>query len=166
MDSIEGGSSSSLCGKARQSLVWIQKQKHIITLCLFSSFQTSAGSSNKHRKAQLGARIDGKKHTHTPTHTADDSYKYHRTRVRSDSYTIFSCRIDSISKFAVISNSRLLKKYQVCLKTDPGVPCHRLHRLSPRVDNYFKSIKGLVATMTSYHIAHGRCQSHSSWRMI
>ena len=30
-------------------------------------------------------------HTHTPTHTADDSDKYHRTRVRSDSYnTIFS----------------------------------------------------------------------------
>ena len=26
---------------------------------------------------------------YTPTHTADDSYKYHRTRVRSDSYTIF-----------------------------------------------------------------------------
>ena len=27
--------------------------------------------------------------TYTPTHTADDSYEYHRTRVRSDGYTIF-----------------------------------------------------------------------------
>ena len=42
-------------------------QKHVIILCSFFSFQTSAY-----------------------THTADDSYKHHRTRVRSDSYTILN----------------------------------------------------------------------------
>ena len=55
-------------------------------LCLFSSFQTPADTSNIHRKA--GARIYGIKNTHTPMHTADDSYKYNRTRVRSDCYTV------------------------------------------------------------------------------
>ena len=30
--------------------------------------------------------------THTPTHAADDSYNYPRTRVRSDSYNIFARR--------------------------------------------------------------------------
>ena len=64
-------------------------QKHFITLFSFSSFQTPADTSNIHQKAKTGARIYGIKHTHTPTtHTADDSYKYHRTRVRSDSYSI------------------------------------------------------------------------------
>ena len=33
--------------------------------------------------------MDGSKQTHTPTHTADDSYKYHQARVRSGSYIIF-----------------------------------------------------------------------------
>ena len=40
--------------------------KHVITLCSFSSFQPPAD-----------------------THTSDDGYKYHRTRVRSDSYTMY-----------------------------------------------------------------------------
>ena len=47
-------------------------------------------TSNIHRKAYTGARIYGIKQTHTPTHTVDDSYKYHRTRVRSDSYAILN----------------------------------------------------------------------------
>ena len=86
---IEGGSSSSSCGKAQHLLVRFQKQKHVITLSSFFYFQIPTDTSKIHRKAWTGARIDGSKYTHTPTHTAaDDSYKYHRTRVRSDSYTI------------------------------------------------------------------------------
>ena len=74
-------------------ICWVSKTK---TLCSFFSFQTPADTSNIHRKAQTGARIDGIKHTHTPTHTADDSYKYHRTRIRSDSYTICIIIVPSI----------------------------------------------------------------------
>ena len=48
---IEGGSSSSSCGKARYLLVRFQKQKRVITLYSFSSFQTPAVTSNIHRKA-------------------------------------------------------------------------------------------------------------------
>ena len=62
---IEGGSSSSSCGTARQSLVRFQKRKHVITLCSFSSFQTPAGTPNINRKAWTSARIYGIKHTHT-----------------------------------------------------------------------------------------------------
>ena len=40
--------------------------KHVITLCSFSSFQPPAD-----------------------THASDDGYEYHRTRVRSDSYTMY-----------------------------------------------------------------------------
>ena len=36
---IEGGSSSSSCGTARQSLVLFQKRKHVITLCSFLLFK-------------------------------------------------------------------------------------------------------------------------------
>ena len=51
--------------------------------------------------------------THIPTHTADDSYKYHRTRVRSDSYTISNRRTPS-------GQSRVYRVTQ--LRTD-GVHC-------------------------------------------
>ena len=51
----------------RRDIYWFvfKKQKHVITLCSFSSFQTPADTSNIHRKACTGARIDGSKHTHT-----------------------------------------------------------------------------------------------------
>ena len=121
MDGIEGGSSSSLCnGTARQSLVRFQKRKHvhIRLLCSFSSFQTPADTtSNIHRKAYTGARICGIKHTQTPTtYTVDDSsYKYHRTRVCSDSYTIFYSNRHTAS-----GQSRVYRVTQ--LRTD-GVHC-------------------------------------------
>ena len=128
MAGIEGGSSSSSCGTARQSLVRFQKRKHV--LCLFSSFQTPADTSNIHRKA--GARIYGIKHTHTPMHTADDSYKYNRTRVRSDCYTILKA---------------LLFKLQLCVKKrdegESGVTNarHTLHTASKNKTKGFPQIE-------------------------
>ena len=67
------------------------KNENVITLCSFSSFQTPADTySNYTERRRLAPEYMGSNtHTHTPTHTADDSYKYPRTRVRSDSYTIF-----------------------------------------------------------------------------
>ena len=41
-----------------------------------------------------------------PTHTNDDSYKYHRTRVRSDSYTIFIITYYERSELLLIDGDR------------------------------------------------------------
>ena len=48
-------------------------------------------------------------HTHTPTHTSDDSYRYHRSRVRSDSYSIFSVQYNTV-------------QYQMFLKKNQNAP--------------------------------------------
>ena len=65
---IEGGSSSSSYGTARQSLVRFQKRKHVITLCSFSVFQTQADSQTYTERCRLASEYMGSNtHTHQRT---------------------------------------------------------------------------------------------------
>ena len=78
-------------GATAIGLVSKTKTRHNIVFVFFFS---NPGLYVKHTPKGVHRRhnIWDQTHTHTPTHTTgDDSYKYHRTRVRSGSYTIFVC---------------------------------------------------------------------------
>ena len=67
----------------------VSKTKTRHNIVFVSSFQTRLIRQTYTERRRLAPEYMGS-NTHTPTTpTADESYKYHRTRVRSDSYTIF-----------------------------------------------------------------------------
>ena len=106
MAGIEGGSSSSSCGTARQSLVRFQKRKHVITLCSFSYFQTPADTSNIHRKKAycrlapeyMGSNTHARQRTQLTIVTKIIEREIVATSILSYTYTYRSEQIQTASK--------------------------------------------------------------------
>ena len=89
MTGIEGGSSSSSYNTARHSHWFGFKNENTSHHCVrFLLFKPRLIRQTYTERRRLAPEYMGL-NTQIPTRTADESYEYHRTRVRSDSYTIF-----------------------------------------------------------------------------